>query len=145
MKQDKPTVKEYSNGEITVVWQPDKCIHSELCFNGLPEVFNPKSRPWVNVEGAASQKIMDQVKRCPSGALSYYVNEENEAEKPNVDVERIVEVVQNGPLMVYGNLKIKHHNGKESQENRVTAFCRCGGSGNKPFCDGTHKKIGFEG
>lgn len=145
MKQDKPTVKEYSNGEITVVWQPDKCIHSELCFNGLPEVFNPKSRPWVNVEGAASQKIMDQVKRCPSGALSYYVNEENEAEKPNVDVERIVEVVQNGPLMVYGNLKIKHHNGEVSQENRVAAFCRCGGSGNKPYCDGTHKKIGFEG
>lgn len=145
MKQDKPTVKEYSNGEITVVWQPDKCIHSKMCFNGLPEVFDPQARPWVNIEGSTSQKIMAQVKRCPSGALSYYVNEENEPEKPEVNVERIVEVVQNGPLMVYGNLTVKHHSGKVSQENRVTAFCRCGGSGNKPYCDGTHKKIGFEG
>ena len=145
MKQDKPTVKEYTNGEITVVWQPEKCIHSTLCFQGLPEVFDPKARPWVNIEGASSDKIMEQVKRCPSGALSYYTNDDASADKPQVSVERVVEVVQNGPLMVFGNLTIKHNDGTTSRENRVTAFCRCGGSGNKPYCDGTHKKIDFKG
>lgn len=144
MSQEKPTVKEYSNGEITVVWQPDKCIHSKLCFNGLPEVFNPKARPWVDIQGADSKKIMAQVSKCPSGALSFYVNDEDET-KPEVEVERVVEVIRNGPLMVYGNLTVKHHDGTQSKEHRTTAFCRCGGSGNKPYCDGTHKKIGFEG
>ncbi|PHN03054.1 (4Fe-4S)-binding protein [Flavilitoribacter nigricans] len=145
MSNDKPTVKEYSNGEITVVWQPDKCIHSKMCFNGLPQVFDPQARPWVNVEGASSQEIMKQIKKCPSGALSYYVNDDSEVEKPEIDVDRIVEVVENGPLMVFGNLTVKHHNGEVSHEHRTTAFCRCGGSSNKPYCDGTHKKIGFTG
>ena len=67
--------KEYSNGDITVVWEPKKCIHSTICFNGLPQVFDPNKRPWVNIQGAASDNIVDQVKACPSGALSYYINE----------------------------------------------------------------------
>ena len=70
--------KEYTNGEVTVVWQSDLCIHSENCFKGLSKVFNPNQRPWVNIEGASSQQIMDQVEKCPSGALSYYKNGEKE-------------------------------------------------------------------
>lgn len=65
-----PEVKEYSNGEITVVWKPDLCIHSGVFARGLPEVFNPKARPWVKVEGATSDEIVNQVSKCPSGALS---------------------------------------------------------------------------
>lgn len=145
MSENEPKVKEYSNGEITVVWQPDKCIHSTMCFKGLPQVFDPKARPWVSIEGASSEEIMAQVKKCPSGALSFYLNEADAAEKPEVDVERIVEVIENGPLMVYGNLKVKHHDGRVTEEHRTTAFCRCGGSGNKPYCDGSHRKNGFEG
>ena len=70
--------KKYTNGEVTVVWQPSKCIHSTNCFRGLPQVFDPKKRPWVNIEGATTQEIVEQVKQCPSRALSYYMNEENE-------------------------------------------------------------------
>ena len=72
----KNIIKKYSNGEITVVWEPAKCIHSTICFNGLPNVFNPNKRPWVNIEGADSNTIVDQVKACPSGALSYFKNNE---------------------------------------------------------------------
>ncbi len=136
--------KEYTNGEVTVVWQPGNCIHSELCFTGLPHVFDPQKRPWVNTDGASTQEIIDQVKKCPSGALSYYMNNKKE---DNMEIERenIAEVILNGPLLVYGNLKVKDKNGSETRHNKVTAFCRCAGSFNKPYCDGTHKKIGFEG
>ena len=61
----------YSNGEVTIVWKPDLCIHSTICVKGLPEVFKPKQRPWITPEGSTKEKIIDQVKKCPSGALSY--------------------------------------------------------------------------
>jgi uncharacterized Fe-S cluster protein YjdI len=71
--------RKYDNGEITVVWQPSRCIHSTICWKGLaslPEVFNPRERPWIKIEGASSERIADQVTRCPSGALSFHYNEE---------------------------------------------------------------------
>ena len=60
----------YSNGEVTVIWKPDACMHSRKCFTGLPEVFDPKRRPWIDLTKAETQKIIEQVKKCPSGALS---------------------------------------------------------------------------
>lgn len=66
--------KEYSNGEITIVWQSKKCIHSKICWVGLRSVFDPFKRPWINPQGAPTEKIIDQVDKCPSGALSYYKN-----------------------------------------------------------------------
>ena len=63
-------IKHYSNGEITVVWQPDKCIHSGNCARGLPLVFDPRRRPWIDVSAAATAEIVAQVAKCPSGALS---------------------------------------------------------------------------
>jgi len=141
----KETTKQYSNGEITVVWQPQVCIHSTLCWKGLGEVFNPTKRPWVNMDGAQTEAIIEQVKKCPSGALSYFKNNEMEQASIEVTSETIVEVSANGPLLVYGNVVVKDAQGNEQKKNKVTAFCRCGASSNKPFCDGTHRKIGFEG
>ncbi|WP_228850647.1 (4Fe-4S)-binding protein [Aegicerativicinus sediminis] len=63
-------IKEYSNGEITVVWKPEICIHSGICARGLPAVFQPKERPWIKTDSATSDEIVSQVKKCPSGALS---------------------------------------------------------------------------
>lgn len=65
----------YTNGEITVVWKPDVCQHSTLCWKGLIEVFNPRERPWIKMDGAATERIIEQVKKCPSGALSYFEND----------------------------------------------------------------------
>lgn len=145
MSEKKNIVKEYTNGEVTVVWKPARCIHSEKCFHGLPAVFNPNQRPWINAEAAATETIVEQVKKCPSSALSFFMNEEGEQKEIQVETERIVEVIPNGPLMVYGNLTVKKPDGTERRDSKVTSFCRCGASGNKPFCDGTHRKIGFEG
>lgn len=137
--------KTYTNGEITVVWKPSVCIHSTVCFKGLGDVFDPKARPWVNMEGAKTEHITAQIDKCPSGALSYYRNDALEGEAKTVQAESIVEVMPNGPLLVYGNLNVKDSTGNTVQKNKVTAFCRCGASGNKPYCDGTHTKIGFQG
>lgn len=137
--------KTYTNGEITVVWKPSVCIHSTVCFKGLGDVFDPKARPWINMDGAETQHIMEQIDKCPSGALSYYRNADVPGESRTVQAESIVEVMPNGPLLVYGNLNVKDSAGNTVQKNKVTAFCRCGGSGNKPYCDGTHTKIGFQG
>lgn len=144
MESQKKITKKYKNDDITVVWQPHICIHSAICFRGLPGVFDPRERPWVKIEGADSESIMTQIDKCPSGALSYYKNEdENKTEI--VEQELIVEVTQNGPLLAYGNISIKDTEGNITKKNKVTALCRCGASNNKPYCDGSHAKIGFEG
>lgn len=66
----------YTNGEVTIVWKPDPCIHSGNCVRGLPEVFKSKEKPWITPEGATTERIIEQVKKCPSGALSYFMNNE---------------------------------------------------------------------
>ena len=135
-------VKEYTNGEVTVVWESEKCIHSAICAKGLPRVFRPKDRPWIKMDAAQTEFIVNQVKQCPSGALSYYMN--NEKDKKIEHMETKVVVKENGPLLVHGNLHLVHKDGTEEAKDKVTAFCRCGGSNNKPFCDGTHSKNAFE-
>lgn len=63
----------YANGEINVHWDSDLCTHCEACFKGLPQVFNPEARPWINMQGATSAEIVKQVEQCPSGALKVEV------------------------------------------------------------------------
>lgn len=69
--------KEYSNGEVTVVWKPELCIHSAICAKGLPKVFQPREKPWIKHESATSDEIIGQINKCPSGALSFYLNHQN--------------------------------------------------------------------
>ena len=141
----KEITKKYTNGEVTIVWKPNVCIHSTVCWKGaagLIDVFNPMEKPWIKPEGASTERIIEQVNKCPSGALTFYMNE-NADENKEITAESIVEVSPNGPLLVYGNITVKDAAGNETQRNKVTAFCRCGASGNKPYCDGTHRKIGF--
>lgn len=70
MEQKKKRI-EYTNGEIVVVWQPHLCIHAGVCVKMLPEVYRPSERPWVKLENSTTDKIIAQVEKCPSGALSY--------------------------------------------------------------------------
>lgn len=138
--------KEYSNGEITIVWQARLCIHSTKCWKGakgLPQVFNPAEKPWIKPEGAPTERIIAKVKECPSGALSFYYNPSGNQPEEILTNENLVEVSKNGPLLVHGNIQVKEKSGAITQKSKVTAFCRCGGSGNKPYCDGTHRKINF--
>jgi uncharacterized Fe-S cluster protein YjdI len=134
--------KKYINGEVTVIWKPSLCIHSAVCFNGLPTVFDPRKKPWVNLEGSDSASVIEQVKKCPSGALNFLMEKETVGSSGE-SKESVVEVSPNGPLLVYGNIAIKDSRIDTEFRENVTAFCRCGASSNKPYCDGSHKKISF--
>ncbi len=150
--------KTYTNGEVTVFWKPDLCIHSTKCFHSLPEVFNPKIRPWIQLDKSSTDKIIETVKNCPSGALSYKYNSEssNEAktmEEPTAPIQETeqkpeasvrIQVSPNGPLLVTGNAIIVNTDGTETIKEGKFALCRCGQSTRKPFCDGTHKTITFD-
>ena len=78
--QEKEIIKEYSNQDITVVWKPKTCTHSKNCWKGLLQVFNPQNRPWINMDGASTERIKKQIAACPSGALSYRSNKEGDQE-----------------------------------------------------------------
>lgn len=62
--------KEYSNGEVTVIWQSSKCVHAANCVKHLSSVFKPQQHPWINLENATSEEIVSTVAKCPSGALT---------------------------------------------------------------------------
>lgn len=145
-------IKQYTNGEVTIVWKPAMCVHSRICWgkaNSLPQVFNPKEKPWIKPNGATTERIIDQIKQCPSGALSFYVNQQEPVKETDTSeattIETIIEPLPNGPLLIFGNIKVKDKEGNETQKNNVTAFCRCGASSNKPYCDGSHARVGFAG
>jgi len=135
----KEIIKHYANDELTVVWQPSKCIHSKICFHGLPAVFNPQNRPWVTIEGSSNEDIIAQVSKCPSGALS--IEGKSEAKAENCTK---VTVTKGGPLLVEGILTVTLPNGEVTEKKGMTALCRCGASSNKPYCDGSHAKIEFD-
>ena len=66
--------REYTNQEITITWEPSKCIHSGKCARGLSEVFKPKEKPWIQMGEVSSHKIIEQIEKCPSGALRFFNN-----------------------------------------------------------------------
>lgn len=66
--------KEYTNGDVTVIWKSGKCIHSGICVRNNPQVFQPKEKPWIKIDGSGTAQIIETVKKCPSGALTYYLN-----------------------------------------------------------------------
>lgn len=130
---DQPQEKEYSNGEVTVLWKPDLCIHSGICLRGLPNVFNLKQRPWVNMTAATSEEIVDLVRECPSKALSIKGVKFKTIDRSDVEVT----LIPHGPLIIKGGATVQNRKNTEVFHETVS-FCRCGRSKKFPYCDGTH-------
>ena len=133
--------KEYRSEGVTVTFDPRRCIHSADCINGLPEVFDVEKRPWVNPENSDPDTVAEVVTQCPTGALQF-VCRGGGPEEP-VPGENVVTVAENGPLYARGDIEIKEHDGTTLLEDTRVAFCRCGESRNKPFCDNSHENSGF--
>ncbi len=139
---DKPLDRErkYQGQRITIHDNRVICSHAKECVNRLPAVFRFGERPWIQPDAAAVDEIIEVVKRCPSGALSYSIEEIHHR-----DLERppAVDIVKDGPLNVTGRIQfICEHAQPPSPEHY--SLCRCGASKNKPFCDGTHVEIDFK-
>lgn len=136
----KPSARRYKRDEITVTYQPRRCIHVAECLRRAPNVFNTWEQPWVQVENGTVDEIVDAVERCPTGALQYERNDGGAQEQPRPT--NVVLVARNGPYYVRGNLEIVLPDGSVLNETR-TALCRCGASKNRPFCDNSHRESGF--
>lgn len=140
--RDKLT-REYATDEIVVEWEPRLCFHSQNCVRSLPQVFDDGRRPWVQVDAASADEVEAAVGRCPSGALRVRRVGTTEAMQPQQ--APTVRASEDGPLLVSGGVRILDTEGAVLYEGDKAALCRCGGSANKPFCDGTHKTNGFRG
>ena len=133
--------REYVNAEIVVEWRPELCFHSQHCVQALPRVFDSRRRPWIDLNGASTDEIAAAVDGCPSGALRW---RHADGTTPPVPDRLQVEPMTNGPLLVRGPIRVVRTDGT-SEEMPRAAFCRCGHSSNKPFCDGSHREVGFRG
>ncbi len=125
----------YRTRDLTFYDDRSICAHAGFCTNNLAAVFKLGAEPWIVPDGAPADAIKSIIDRCPSGALSY-------AASNNIPDHRI-ELLKNGPIKVEGDVPLTSSDDSAYQTPPQCTLCRCGGSGNKPFCDGTHWGNGF--
>jgi uncharacterized Fe-S cluster protein YjdI len=135
--------REYSRPEIRVEWYASRCIHSAACVRALPAVFDPRRRPWIDLDAANANAdaIADAVARCPTGALQFQRLDGGPSETAPATPQ--VTPVPNGPYFVRGAIEMLDQNGNVTQRTMRAALCRCGRSRHMPWCDNTHRAIGF--
>lgn len=136
--------RDYPGKEVTVHDNRKICSHAAECVNNLSSVFKLGSRPWINPDASKMNDIVDVVRRCPSGALSYSIDGV-EYRDPEEQRNPTVTVLKNGPYHITGGIELIGDNiqfGEGASKEHYT-LCRCGASKNKPFCDGAHKSSNF--
>jgi uncharacterized Fe-S cluster protein YjdI/CDGSH-type Zn-finger protein len=143
--------KEYSNGEVSVFWTRSLCIHSANCLTGLPGVFDLRKRPWIDMKAASTEEIIRVVNTCPTRALTFLktarpkpASARKRSRKPKKFAR--IEILKDGPALIKGNFTLWDPDKKRLKisSTGIIALCRCGASNKKPFCDGSHKRIGFK-
>jgi CDGSH-type Zn-finger protein len=137
--------KSYVGKKITIHDNRKICSHAAECVNNLPSVFRLNQRPWINPddETTAIEKIIETIKKCPSGALSYSIDS---IEYRDYDGKPLVKVSKDGPYLVSGGIELilEEVDFPEDVSREHYTLCRCGASSNKPFCDGIHSTINFK-
>lgn len=133
--------RSYHTDKIVVHWNSDLCIHTAICLNTLPRVFNVQAAPWVKIDAGTADEIAAAVEKCPTGALTYERTDGAPGEQATS--ETTVIPWPNGPLMVRGNVEIRDASGKAFAAGSRFMLCRCGASQNQPFCDLSHRQVGF--
>jgi uncharacterized Fe-S cluster protein YjdI len=132
----------YATERIEVMWEPELCTHESVCWQTLPEVFDPTDRPWVKPAGADPDVLARTVAACPTGALRFRRLDGGPQEPELVGDETRVEVRRDGPLELRGQVRIRLTDGEVRVMTRAL-LCRCGASRNRPFCDNSHLRVGF--
>lgn len=140
-ERERGPTRTYEGAAIEVHWEPRLCIHVRNCVRSLPAVFRPEERPWVVADAADADTVAAAVESCPTGALHYHRLDDGPEE--TAGEETTIDPRPNGPLFLRGRLRVVAPDGSVIREDTRAALCRCGGSENKPFCDGTHRRIGF--
>ena len=136
-----PKRDEYRGKKIMIYDNRAICAHSARCSDNLAAVFKYGSEPWIDPDGAGVEAIIETVRKCPSGALSYALD----GVEPQATVRAPgITVTKDGPYAVVGTIPLAGQVAGEIAATECYTLCRCGGSKNKPFCDGTHWSIGFK-
>ncbi len=131
---------DYTGKHITIHDNRGICSHAGYCSDNLSAVFRLRTEPWIDPDGATAQEIISTIKKCPSGALSYSVDQ---VEHRDQDRPPMVTTTKDGPLAITGGITLIGQTLGEGASAEHYTLCRCGASKNKPFCDGTHWQIGF--
>jgi CDGSH-type Zn-finger protein len=130
----------YAGKRITILDNRGICAHAGFCTDGLNKVFRMNEEPWIDPDGATLAEIISTIERCPSGALSYAVNDVERKEKERAPM---VLVTDNGPYAVTGAIELAGVAFGDGASREHYTLCRCGASANKPFCDGSHWRVEF--
>ena len=131
----KDRVRDYVGNDITIHDNRGVCSHDGACTRGLPGVFKTGVWPWIDPNGASAEEIMETIKKCPSGALTFTIGDETWTA---LDREPAIKVAENGPLEITGGIVLNDDMDSKPQCEEHYTLCRCGGSKNPPFCDGSH-------
>ncbi len=134
-------LESYQTTRITIHDNRSICAHAGRCTDGLDSVFKYKSEPWIDPAGDAIEAIIETIRSCPSGALSYTLDE-----VAGGDQQRgpSITVTKDGPYAIVGDVRLLEQSMAQGASKEHYTLCRCGGSKNRPFCDGTHWSIGFK-
>lgn len=135
-------IQQYETDDLSVTFDPNRCVHVARCLQGLPAVFDVSRRKWIDLESGATEEIIETIERCPSGALQYTRKDGGPAEEAAEPPFAIP--VRNGPVYIRGAVTINDAEGNTIATGTRFALCRCGASQNKPFCDNTHRATGFQ-
>jgi CDGSH-type Zn-finger protein len=130
----------YVGQSITIHDNRSICSHAGHCTDSLKSVFRQGEEPWIDPDGATVREIIETIGRCPSGALGYTIDG---IEHLDQDRPPMITVTRDGPYAVTGGIELVEQAMGDGASTEHYALCRCGGSKNKPFCDGTHWHIGF--
>ena len=133
-------IHKYDGDGIRVLYDAKRCIHAAECVHGMPSVFDPAQRPWVQPRGADMEQLTTVVEKCPTGALQH---ERADGKKEQPPSRNEIQPSPGGPLYVHAQVRLRDSSGGEIDSSFRVALCRCGASANKPFCDGKHVEIGF--
>ena len=131
----------YKGQKITIHDNRGICAHAGVCTDNLSAVFRMKQEPWIDPGAASVEDIIDTIRHCPSGALSYTVG--NIETNDDAGSDPNVFVAPNGPYVVSAGDGLLDTTWGEGASKRQYTLCRCGASKNKPFCDGSHWGVGF--
>jgi len=137
----------YQSETLTVTFAAERCIHAAECVRRVPRVFAPRARPWIRLEQGDADAIAAAVAACPTGALQLRWTEGStpaQATAPDAPAKLRILLQRDGPLFVRGAVQLVDEKTGDviASDDRV-ALCRCGGTRNPPFCDGTHATNGF--
>lgn len=135
-------LRQYEGDGIVVHWEPSLCIHVANCIRSQPGVFDPNARPWVAVTAANADAIAAAIEACPTGALRYERTDGSLQERPRIPSS--IQPRLNGPLFVEGDIVVVDSQGNVVRKATRVALCRCGHSHNKPYCDLSHRAVGFK-